>query len=49
MTKQDINIQDAFLFNCLKNKLVLRVELVNGGSLDGRLKRFDRFALLPCR
>ena len=46
MTKQEINIQDGFLFNCLKSKVVVRVELITGGSLEGRLKRFDRFALL---
>ena len=46
MTKQEINIQDGFLFQCLKNKPVLRAELVTGRSLEGHLKRFDRFALL---
>jgi host factor-I protein len=46
MTKQEINVQDGFLFQCLKNKLNLNVELITGRSLEGRLKRFDRFALL---
>jgi host factor-I protein len=46
MTKQEINIQDSFLFQCMKNKQVLHIELVTGASLEGRLKRFDRFALL---
>lgn len=45
-TKQEINIQDGFLFHCLKNKLTVNVELTTGRSFEGRLKRFDRFALL---
>ena len=46
MTKPEINIQDTFLFQCLKNKPMLRIDLVTGRSLQGQLKRFDRFALL---
>jgi len=46
MTKQEINIQDGFLFQCLKNRPVVRAQLVTGRSLEGHLKRFDRFALL---
>lgn len=45
-TKQEINIQDGFLFHCLKNRLNVHVELTTGHSLEGRLKRFDRFVLL---
>jgi sRNA-binding regulator protein Hfq len=37
MTKQEINVQDGFLFQCLKNKLNLNVELITGRSLEGRL------------
>lgn len=46
MTKQEINVQDSFLFQCLKNKSFVRLELLTGGTITGRLKRFDRFALL---
>ena len=46
MSKQEINIQDGFLFHCLKNKLALEVELMSGRSFTSRLRRFDRFALL---
>jgi host factor-I protein len=46
MTKQEINVQESFLFQCLKNKALLRLELLTGRSITGRLKRFDRFALL---
>ncbi len=46
MTKQTINIQDGFLFQNLKAGAEMRVELMTGRTLTGRLKRFDRFALL---
>jgi host factor-I protein len=46
MTKHTINIQDGFLFQALKVAQPMFVELVNGRSLEGRLKRFDRFALV---
>ena len=46
MTKQEINIQDGFLYQCVKNKQIVSIELVTGRSLKGVLKRFDRFALL---
>jgi host factor-I protein len=46
MPKHNINIQDGFLFQNLKEAQILTVELVNGKSLVGRLKRFDRFAIV---
>lgn len=46
MTKHTINIQDGFLFQTLKTAQPVTVELVTGRSLEGRLKRFDRFALV---
>ena len=46
MTKHSINIQDGFLFQSLKVAQVMTVELVTGHHLEGRLKRFDRFALV---
>lgn len=46
MSKQTINIQDGFLFQNLKAGAEMRVELITGRTLSGRLKRFDRFALL---
>ncbi len=46
MSKQTINIQDGFLFQNLKAATEMRVELTTGRTLSGRLKRFDRFALL---
>ncbi len=45
-TKHSINIQDGFLFQSLKAAQAVAVELVNGRRLDGRLRRFDRFAIV---
>lgn len=46
MTKHNINIQDGFLFQNLKEATTLAFELVTGRQLEGRLKRFDRFAVI---
>ena len=46
MAKHAINIQDGFLFQSLKEAREMRVSLVTGGQLGGRLKRFDRFAIV---
>ena len=46
MTKPEINIQDGFLFQHLKDASAIRVTLVSGQVLEGTLKRFDRFSLL---
>ena len=46
MAKHAINIQDGFLFQSLKEAREMRVNLVNGGQMGGRLKRFDRFAIV---
>ena len=45
-TKHSINIQDGFLFQSLKAAQAVAVELVTGRRLDGRLRRFDRFAIV---
>lgn len=46
MAKHSINIQDGFLFQNLKEGQMMFVELVTGRDLSGRLKRFDRFAVV---
>ena len=46
MAKHAINIQDGFLFQSLKEAREMRVSLVTGAQLGGRLKRFDRFAIV---
>lgn len=46
MSKHQINIQDGFLFQNLKEANVLQVELTTGQRLTGRLRRFDRFAIV---
>lgn len=46
MPKHTINIQDGFLFQSLKEGRPMEVELVTGRQICGRLKRFDRFAVV---
>jgi RNA chaperone Hfq len=46
MSKPSINIQDGFLFHNLRSGDTIRVQLVTGERLDGRLRRFDRFAIV---
>ncbi len=46
MSRHNINIQDGFLFQSLKEARHMCFELVNGRTLEGRLKRFDRFAVV---
>lgn len=46
MPKHSINIQDGFLFQNLKEGQNMFLELVTGRTLIGRLKRFDRFAVV---
>jgi host factor-I protein len=46
MAKHAINIQDGFLFQSLKEAREMRVALVTGEQLSGRLRRFDRFAIV---
>lgn len=46
MPKHNINIQDGYLFQSLKEGQTMVLELVTGRHLLGRLKRFDRFAVV---
>jgi host factor-I protein len=46
MAKHQINIQDGYLFQSLKEARELSVTLMTGEQLGGRLKRFDRFAII---
>jgi host factor-I protein len=46
MSKHNINIQDGFLFQNLKEAKELSIELITGRSMVGKLKRFDRFAVV---
>ncbi len=46
MPKHTINIQDGYLFQSLKEGRPTEMELVTGRRLLGKLKRFDRFAVV---
>ncbi len=41
-----INIQDGFLFESLKEGRIVVFVLVTGKQVRGRIKRFDRYAVL---
>ncbi|MBP1634659.1 MAG: hfq [Acidobacteria bacterium] len=43
------NIQDAFLNHARRERLTLRFRLVDGTEFDGRIKNFDRFAIIVDR
>lgn len=43
------NIQDVFLNYVRREKLAVRIRLMDGSEFDGRVKNFDRFALIVDR
>jgi host factor-I protein len=40
------NIQDVFLNYARREKLLVAIRLMDGQNLEGRIKNFDRFALV---
>jgi len=40
------NIQDVFLNYVRREKLIVTVRMMDGTELEGRIKNFDRFALV---
>jgi len=46
MNKPTINIQDGYLFQSLKDGRPMELELVTGHKLEGKIRRFDRFAVV---
>lgn len=46
MNKPAINVQDGFLFQGLKEARPMSVELLTGRTVIGRIRRFDRFAVV---
>lgn len=40
------NIQDVFLNFARREKLAVQIRLMDGSDLEGRVKNFDRFALI---
>lgn len=46
MNKPAINVQDGFLFQGLKEGRAMSVELLTGRTVIGRIRRFDRFAVV---
>jgi host factor-I protein len=46
MLKQPPNVQDSFLNHARRERVNVTVYLVNGAKLTGRIKNFDRFAII---
>ena len=40
------NIQDAFLNHARRDRMPVRFRLFDGSEFDGRIKNFDRFAVI---
>jgi len=45
-TKSAPNIQDVFLNYLRREKLSVTIRMMDGSELEGRIKNFDRFALV---
>jgi host factor-I protein len=46
MDKPPQNIQDSFLNNARKDKVVLTIYLMSGVKLSGRIRSFDKYSLV---
>ena len=46
MQKPPPNVQDSFLNHARRERVNVTVYLVNGAKLSGRIKNFDRFAII---
>ncbi len=46
MEKPAQNIQEAFLNNARKEKILLTIYLMSGVKLSGRIKSFDKYSLI---
>ena len=46
MDKPAQNIQDSFLNNARKDKVVLTIYLMSGVKLSGRIKSFDKYSVI---
>jgi host factor-I protein len=46
MQKPPPNVQDSFLNHARRERVAVTVYLVNGAKLTGRIKNFDRFAII---
>lgn len=46
MSKSVLNIQDSFLNQARKDRIVLTMRLVDGGEIVGRIVAFDNFTVI---
>ena len=45
-TKSQPNIQDVFLNYVRRERLTVTIRMMDGSELEGRIKNFDRFAVV---
>ena len=48
MKKDELNksLQDSYLYEIIKNKEMVEINLINGIILTGRIEKFDNFSIL---
>ncbi|MFQ5791839.1 MAG: RNA chaperone Hfq [Acidobacteriota bacterium] len=46
MQKQPPNVQDSFLNHARRERMNVTIYLMSGAKLTGRIKNFDRFAII---
>ena len=44
--RADLNIQDVFLNHVRRDKITVTIRMMDGSELEGRIKNFDRFAVV---
>jgi host factor-I protein len=42
----DLNIQDVFFNHVRREKVTVTIRMMDGSELEGRIKNFDRFAVV---
>jgi host factor-I protein len=45
-SRLDVNIQDVFLNHVRREKVTVTIRMMDGSELEGRIRSFDRFALV---
>jgi host factor-I protein len=40
------NIQDGFLNNARRERMIITINLLHGSTISGRIKSFDKFAVM---
>lgn len=46
MQRNSVNIQDSFLNQARKEKMIVTIHLLDGSEVDGRIMAFDNFTVI---